>query len=367
MASPTTGMTSEELKEHPEYPHLIWPLKAKVESKLTVGANPPRRGGPVNIYYQLHGNGPLKIVLIMGLGGLSSSWQRQTRDLAHGSNAERYEILVLDNRGIGRSDKPRCWYSTSEMAQDTLELLEHVGWTGQRQLNIVGVSMGGMIAQELGMVVPERIATLLLLSTSSHVSRNIDKPWLQNMRERATMLMPRTVDERIASTKRMLYSAEFLGEADELEYVVKPFPTNGDRFAAMEVWKNMEPGMVDRSTFILQALAANHHYKSPAQLQTLANSVGRDRIVVMHGDIDMMITHSHANVLADGLGLKTDIVPNDWLKWTRDLSTDTNDIAGCLYMWPKQAHVIPIEQRRAFNTFLENLISHGQTLNGNKR
>ena len=50
---------------------------------------------------------------------------------------------------MGESDKPGIRYTTSEMAKDTLELLEHVGWTGKRQLHVIGVSMGGMIAQEL--------------------------------------------------------------------------------------------------------------------------------------------------------------------------------------------------------------------------
>lgn len=52
---------------------------------------------------------------------------------------------------MGDSDKPMMRYSTSEMARDYLELLEHVGWVGERELNIVGISMGGMIAQEIVM------------------------------------------------------------------------------------------------------------------------------------------------------------------------------------------------------------------------
>lgn len=50
---------------------------------------------------------------------------------------------------MGESDKPRIRYSTSEMAKDTLEVIDHVGWTKERQLHIIGISMGGMIAQEL--------------------------------------------------------------------------------------------------------------------------------------------------------------------------------------------------------------------------
>lgn len=50
---------------------------------------------------------------------------------------------------MGKSEKPLMRYSTSEMAKDLLELLDHLGWTEERQLHVSGISMGGMIAQEL--------------------------------------------------------------------------------------------------------------------------------------------------------------------------------------------------------------------------
>ena len=50
---------------------------------------------------------------------------------------------------MGESDKPLARYSTSEMAKDTFELLNHLGWTSERQVHVIGVSMGGMIAQEM--------------------------------------------------------------------------------------------------------------------------------------------------------------------------------------------------------------------------
>ena len=84
-------------------------------------------------------------------------WQRQTKDFGHGQNTNRdqsnkYSVLVFDNRGIGRSDKPLARYSTSEMAKDTIDLIDHIGWTLDRQLHCIGVSMGGMIAQEMVMM-----------------------------------------------------------------------------------------------------------------------------------------------------------------------------------------------------------------------
>jgi hypothetical protein len=84
----------------------------------------------------------------MGLGGMKYAWQRQTKDFAH-TKGDQYSSLVFDNRGIGDSDKPRSRYSTSEMAKDIVELVDHIGWTGKRELHVIGISMGGMIAQEL--------------------------------------------------------------------------------------------------------------------------------------------------------------------------------------------------------------------------
>lgn len=84
----------------------------------------------------------------VGLGGFMKTWQRQTKDFGH-TQADQYTCLVFDNRGMGLSDKPLLRYTTSEMARDVVELLDHVGWTERRSVHVVGISMGGMIAQEL--------------------------------------------------------------------------------------------------------------------------------------------------------------------------------------------------------------------------
>jgi pimeloyl-ACP methyl ester carboxylesterase len=84
----------------------------------------------------------------MGLGTFKWAWQRQTKDFAH-EQASKYSSLIFDNRGLGESDCPTMRYSTSEMALDTIELLDHVGWMRNRSIHVVGISMGGMIAQEL--------------------------------------------------------------------------------------------------------------------------------------------------------------------------------------------------------------------------
>src|SRR4051812_33206016 len=77
-----------------------------------------------------------------------TAWQRQTLKYGH-EQGETYSSLIFDNRGMGGSSRPLMRYSTSEMARDLIELLDHLGWTSSRQLHVTGVSMGGMIAQEL--------------------------------------------------------------------------------------------------------------------------------------------------------------------------------------------------------------------------
>lgn len=89
---------------------------------------------------------------------------------------------------MGESDKPLMQYSTSEMAKDTLELLSHIGWTSSRQIHLAGVSMGGMIAQELvnstsllccranhgqALLEPDIIASLTLVSTAAELINTI--------------------------------------------------------------------------------------------------------------------------------------------------------------------------------------------------
>ena len=98
----------------------------------------------------------------MGLASMMTAWQRQTKDFGH-DQGSKYSCLIFDNRGMGGSDKPLMRYSTSEMARDAFDLLAHIGWTAERQLHIIGISMGGMIAQEMVrgcLLVEERGASL---------------------------------------------------------------------------------------------------------------------------------------------------------------------------------------------------------------
>ena len=101
----------------------------------------------IDINYELDGDGPQTIVLINGLADDLNSWAFQLEDLL----AAGYRVLRFDNRGIGASSKPAGPYSSRMLADDAKALADSLGITG---FHLMGVSMGGMIAQEYALAYP---------------------------------------------------------------------------------------------------------------------------------------------------------------------------------------------------------------------
>jgi pimeloyl-ACP methyl ester carboxylesterase len=106
-------------------------------------------------------------MLVMGLGGDSGWWERQVPGLS-----ARHRLILVDNRGVGQSDKPAGRYATSVMAADCAAVLEHAG---VRRAHVCGLSMGGMIAQELALAAPERIGALVLAATYAKPDKGIER------------------------------------------------------------------------------------------------------------------------------------------------------------------------------------------------
>lgn len=111
----------------------------------------------INLYYELHGRGPL-VVLIPGLGYDGWMYSRMIPGLA-----EQFQVISIDNRGSGRSDKPAGPYTAQMLAADVIGLLDELG---AAKAHIVGHSMGGFIAQALAIDYPERVDKLVLSATN---------------------------------------------------------------------------------------------------------------------------------------------------------------------------------------------------------
>jgi len=98
------------------------------------------------------------LLLIMGLGYSSRMWHHVEPGLA-----ERFRVILLDNRGIGRSEAPPAPHLIPDMAEDAVAVLDAAG---VESAFVFGLSMGGFIAQELTLAHPERVRALVLGGTA---------------------------------------------------------------------------------------------------------------------------------------------------------------------------------------------------------
>ena len=110
----------------------------------------------ISIYYEEQGTGE-PLVLINGLAFPMDLWFAQIAELS-----KDFRVIALDNRGIGRSDKPDGDYSIALMASDTVGVLAGLGI---QKAHIAGLSMGGFIAQEIALSYPAIVDKLVLIAT----------------------------------------------------------------------------------------------------------------------------------------------------------------------------------------------------------
>lgn len=341
--------TIEEIVKHPGYANVVLDLIPTQEGLLPVGKD---RGGPWKISWEVHGTGPIKLVFVMGLGAIKSAWQRQTLYFGH-IHGEKYSCLILDNRGMGKSDKPiRPRYSTSELAKDVFEITDHIGWTEKRQLHIIGVSMGGMISQEIAYAQPERLASLSVVSSCARVENTTS--FTENLWNRIQMFLPKPLEQATRNTARSMFSDEWLDAPDDRHLPVPGIPgvripeggyslfaSNYDAFAAFEVNKKRDPSdAFTKKGFVAQAIAAGWHFKSDEQLKEIADKVGRERIMVLHGTGDQMLTFPHGEVLKRGLE------PVRW--WVRE----------------GKGHVLLMEDEDWFHEVVEQHVRETEKLRG---
>lgn len=118
---------------------------------------PTTRATGVEIYYERSGAGP-QLLFINGSG---ATIDRMAALLA--GFGRSFDCLAYDNRGLGKSGPIHEPYTTADCAADALAVIDAVGWDSA---HVLGLSFGGMVAQELAVTVPERVARLALLCTS---------------------------------------------------------------------------------------------------------------------------------------------------------------------------------------------------------
>lgn len=113
----------------------------------------------LDVYYEVHGQGE-RVVWISGTG----ADLRQNPARGRGPLEKAFEVLMYDQRGLGRTTKPDEPYTMEGYADDCVALMDALGW---QRAHVLGVSFGGMVAQHVAIRHPERVDRLVLACTSS--------------------------------------------------------------------------------------------------------------------------------------------------------------------------------------------------------
>ncbi|KAI0251195.1 alpha/beta-hydrolase [Lactifluus subvellereus] len=281
-----------------------------------------------SLYFEQHGTGPVKVVFIMGLNVSSNSWSAQVE---HFGRLPQYSILVFDNRGVGNSDTPRGPYSTSGMAEDAIVLLDFVGWTERRSLHLVGISLGGMIAQELSYRIPERFMSLTLASTTAggFPLFNIP-PWFGLVTLLRTQFM-RDAKQRIPYIVEICFNTSWLDAKAEND----PEGRTNREVQIMLYTKRAAATRIQKPLGgISQMWAGLMHHMQTERLGQLSKTI--PKVMIVSGDQDHLVRPSNSAYLKKYMPEAEYVV------------------------WKDTGHVVSGQHVKRFNGLLEDVFLEGQ-------
>lgn len=156
------------------------------------------------IAYHRSGEGE-PVLLVMGLGMPGDTWEWQVEGLA-----QQHAVACFDHLGVGAS-KPleRRRRNMGQLAADAFAVMDACGW---ERAHVVGVSMGGMIAQHMALNSPERVRSLALLATSAG-GRLAPLPKWQGVQRFLKVSSAKTPEARAEALLKLLFPASFLRES----------------------------------------------------------------------------------------------------------------------------------------------------------
>ncbi|KAG6878443.1 hypothetical protein C0992_008162 [Termitomyces sp. T32_za158] len=277
-----------------------------------------------SLYYEQHGHGTkYKVVFIMGLNSSSFSWGPQ---VAHFGHSTEHTVLVFDNRGVGNSGYPRGPYTTAGMAEDVIALLDFLGWTAERELHVVGISLGGMIAQELASRIPNRIASLVLgVTTPGGKPWNNFPPW-PGLVSLAKLLFTQDPAKKASLATEMLFPKSWLALKAEDDPAGRTNHQVEDEGFIRRVTITQPQRLIGH---ISQMAAGLTHHCSPERLRAISRSISK--VVIVTGDDDNLVLPAHS------AELKACMPEAEYIQWA------------------ETGHAIHIQRKKQFNELLERI------------
>ena len=233
------------------------------------------------------------VLLIMGLAWPAASWYRQVPALA-----ERYRVIRIDNRGAGLTgDVAGAPYLVETMAADCLAVLDEAG---VQQAHVVGISMGGLMAQELALTTPERVRSLCLMATHPGITHAVLNPDAMEMLQKRATMTP--------------------AEAAEASIPFNYGPaTSRDRIE--EDWAVRFPLAATNEGYLAQAMGTSQ-WSGHDRLTGITTPT-----LVMHGEVDRLVPLDNGKILAERIpGAELVVVPGANHVLTTDQDEQVNKV-----------------------------------------
>jgi len=222
----------------------------------------------LNLYYEIHGEG-FPLVMIRGISGDAYWWDSAVIN----ELSKEFKTIVFDHIGIGRSDGP-ARTQIKKMADDTVGLMEKLNI---EKAHVFGISMGGMIAQEVILNYPEKVEKLILCSTNCGGSKAVQ----------AT----NDVNQLMMSFTRHDHDYEIGKQAIQLMFTEDFIKKNSKNVE--EKLKDMTKTITSAGNFTNQLQACMMH-NTGSRLKQINTPT-----LVLHGKNDILIPPENGEILAN--------------------------------------------------------------------